>query len=275
MSLSLKDLVIAATALFALISVLLLIQHEVSVHNETKAGIIKDTKHAGQEGLRAMFLKQNTPPQPSATEKRGQLICNGTSIDSEVIYWKIVPGDITCESPISPHRGQHHDKYLTFEYDRSGWNNMRMAMECLLVVAHATGRTIVVPPPQHLYLISEKHTHNGAPHYKTGFEDFYDLDLLRSHRGLHLLHMEEFLAIEGVTGRLKGLLPPDNSTHAWGTQLWKYFKTVSGPLPLLTHLSHLILCQRLIHCRYLTPSHHGRTDTLCSLRGPITLTFTK
>lgn len=230
MTLSLKDLVIAATGLFALISVLFLILHEVSANYRNKAGIIQDTKHAGHEGLRTIFLKQNVANKPPLVlpveEKKGQLTCNGVPTDSEVIYWKVVPGDITYESPISPHRGQHGDKYLTFEYDKSGWNNMRMAMECLLVVAHATGRTIVVPPPQHLYLLSVKHTHKGEVHFKTGFEDFYDLDLLRSHRGLHLLHMEEFLAIEGVTGRLKGKLPPDNSTQAWGQRLWKYFKNV-------------------------------------------------
>ena len=234
MSWSLKDLVLGATALFTVISVLFVIQHEISANHRKSTGTVNDTKHAGHESLRTLFLKHNAAtkntPAPPAIETKGQLTCNGTSIDSEVIYWKNVPGDITYKSPISPHRGQQGDKYLTFEYDKSGWNNMRMAMECLLVVAHATGRTIVVPPPQLLYLLSQKHQHKGERsfHFKTGFEDYYDLDLLRSHRGLHLLHMEEFLAIEGVTGRLRGQLPPDNSTQAWGMRLWKYFKNVSN-----------------------------------------------
>lgn len=30
-----------------------------------------------------------------------------------------------------------------------------MGLECLLVVAHATGRTLVVPPQQHLYLLGK------------------------------------------------------------------------------------------------------------------------
>ena len=45
-------------------------------------------------------------------------------------------------------------------------------------------------------------------------------------QGLHVLHMEEFLAKEGVTGHLKGILPPHNSSEAWGAGLWHYMKKV-------------------------------------------------
>jgi len=163
-------------------------------------------------------------------EKKGLLKCNGSYVDSEIIYWKIVPGDRSYESPITPHHADHHDKYLTFEYDAGGWNNVRMGMECLLVVAHATGRTLVVPPQQHLYLLGVNHQDKGdaAPHDEMGFEDFFDLELLRSHEGLHVMHMEEFLAKEGVSGGLKGVLPPHNSSEAWGQALWQYLKKVSG-----------------------------------------------
>ena len=44
-------------------------------------------------------------------ERKGLLYCNGKQTDSEVIYWKIVPGDSTYESPITPHHGMHHDRY--------------------------------------------------------------------------------------------------------------------------------------------------------------------
>ena len=55
-------------------------------------------------------------PQPSDTERRGVMICHGKLTDTEVIYWKIVPGDAEYESPITPHHGVHHDRYLSFEY---------------------------------------------------------------------------------------------------------------------------------------------------------------
>jgi hypothetical protein len=127
-------------------------------------------------------LKEEAAEHPQ--EQKGLLKCNGSLTDSEIIYWKIVPGDSTYESPITPHHEDHHDKYLTFEYDAGGWNNVRMGMECLLVVAHATGRTLVVPPQQHLYLLGLNHQDKGdkEPHDEMGFEDFFDLDLLRSHQ---------------------------------------------------------------------------------------------
>jgi hypothetical protein len=76
----------------------------------------------------------NIPPaKPPADEpeRTGLLKCGGKYIDSEVIYWKIVPGDNTYESPITPHHGLHHDRYLSYEYDEGGWNNIRMGyVEC-------------------------------------------------------------------------------------------------------------------------------------------------
>ena len=35
-----------------------------------------------------------------------------------------------------------------------------MGLECMIVVAHAFGRTLVVPPQQHLYLLGQ--THKGT-----------------------------------------------------------------------------------------------------------------
>ena len=29
-----------------------------------------------------------------------------------------VPGDRTYESPVTPHHGLHHDRYVSFEYDQ-------------------------------------------------------------------------------------------------------------------------------------------------------------
>ena len=42
-----------------------------------------------------------------------------------------------------------------------GWNNVRMAMETVLVAAHAMGRTLVLPPEHDMYLLSNvRNTHN-------------------------------------------------------------------------------------------------------------------
>lgn len=134
--------------------------------------------------------QQQRSPSDMADEKPGQLICNGKRRVTEIVYWKNISSDALYESPVTPHHGVHHDKYLTFEYDNGGWNNMRMGIECLLVAAHAMGRTFVVPPQQHLYLISMNHkdAHDVKPHDEMGFEDMYDVELLVAQRSAHYPH---------------------------------------------------------------------------------------
>lgn len=203
--------------------------------------VVKATNHADKAGLKfenqleeqELEMQEDDRVLDSDQERKGVLMCNGSAIDSEVIYWKIVQGDDSYESPITPHHGQHDDRYLTFEYDAGGWNNVRMGMECLIVVAHAMGRTLVVPPQQHLYLLGATHKdkEDTKPHDEMGFEDFFDLDLLRSHRGFHVMHMEDFLEKEAVTGGLKGILPPGNSSTIWGPKLWHYLKKVANEKP--------------------------------------------
>lgn len=60
-----------------------------------------------------------------------------------------------------------------------------MGMECLLVFAHATGRTVVIPPAQHLYLLGKVHKdkHDVEEHDEMGFEDFFDIEILKNHLG--------------------------------------------------------------------------------------------
>ena len=163
-----------------------------------------------------------------AEERRGLLTCNGTAIDSEVIYWKLVPGDSTFESPITPHHSEHADRFLTFEYDAGGWNNIRMSLECMIVVAHAMGRTLIVPPQEHLYLLGKRHQdeEDAKPHDEMGFEDFFDLDLLESHQGFHMMHMEDFLEQVAMKGGLKGQLPPGMTKKLTGVKLWTYLRKV-------------------------------------------------
>merc|ERR1711991_27449 len=167
----------------------------------------------------------------STVETRGKLFCNGRERDSEVIYWKHVPGDLHYESPITPHHADHHDRYITFEYDNGGWNNVRMSLECIIVIAHAMGRTLVIPPQQHLYLLGKTHKdeEDTKAHDEMGFSDFFDIDLLESHKGFHTISMKQFLTQEACQGGLgneatgtKGLLPAKNNSDLWGQELWWY-----------------------------------------------------
>jgi len=267
MALSLQFSILWIVFLFGILSLYLFVQHELSMmrggHHSidsnkpglyrfnNKKSFLDKTYNDKQQYLRASsnITTSSSITTTTATnsnsnskifkhnnneeEKKGKLICNGKETDSEVVYWKIVPGDDQYESPITPHHNDHHDRYLTFEYDQGGWNNVRMALECMIVIAHAMGRTLVIPPQQHLYLLGQNHQDKGdkKAHDEMGFEDFFDIQLLSSHKGYHVIPMKEFLQNEGVTGGLKGKLPPKNSTDAWGSSLWKYLDEVADSNP--------------------------------------------
>ena len=137
----------------------------------------------------------------------------------EMIYWEDIPSDAKYKSPF-----YDENKYLTFEPDHGGWNNIRMAMETVLVIAHATGRTLVLPPEARMYLLGGAFT----------FNDFFHLDSIDAeHEGLNIITMEEFLKREG--GKLPNLSTkklekvPDDRMNWDGEDLiplWKYLRKV-------------------------------------------------
>jgi hypothetical protein len=48
----------------------------------------------------------------------------------EMVYWEDIPSDA---SVVSPFHKPEKPQYMTFEPDQGGWNNIRMAMESMLV----------------------------------------------------------------------------------------------------------------------------------------------
>jgi hypothetical protein len=242
---SLRRLLFLSVSAFSIISIYMFIQHEQQffgdfqqqerMHNYLRNGI-----QAYEPKFMKVLRNEATSENPQIThtskrketERRGLLRCDGKLVDSEIIYWKIVPGDNVFESPITPHHGIHHDRYLSFEYDTSGWNNIRMGIECLVVFAHAIGRTLVIPPPQYLYLLGKGHVDpSGKVIRRMGFEDYFDLSLLESQKGFHMLTTSQFLKREGVTGRLNGIYPPMNETDLWGGKLTSYLRSVADKSP--------------------------------------------
>jgi hypothetical protein len=88
------------------------------------------------------------------------------------------------------------EQYVTFEPDQGGWNNIRMQMEVVLVFALVTGRTLVLPFDQPMYLLM-----NGKGKENVhSFDDYFAFDWIS--KRLSVISMEEFLRREGITGRL-------------------------------------------------------------------------
>ena len=74
-----------------------------------------------------------------------------------VQYWKV---STDCyESPLRGRNGLsatiENRKYVVMEPDLGGWNNIRMSLEVAIVFALVTGRILVLPPHQILYLLNQ------------------------------------------------------------------------------------------------------------------------
>ncbi len=83
--------------------------------------------------------------------------------------------------------------------------------------AYITGRTLVLPPDQPMYLLNK-----GAGKQKAhSFAEFFPFDIVRQR--MEVITMKEFLTREAITGRLTHnetgavLYPPQNKTEFVGT----------------------------------------------------------
>jgi hypothetical protein len=88
-------------------------------------------------------------------------------------YWRVE--SLSCRDGLPLTRPR---KYLTFEVDQGGLNNIRMAFEYAVVVAAVTGRTLVLPPPQSWYLLHHGPTQEKPSGGYCGFADIFDIDAL-------------------------------------------------------------------------------------------------
>ena len=162
----------------------------------------------------------------------------GGPSDQSMQYWKsATQHDLSYKSHYWSDSGDA--KYLTFDPGYEGWNNARLYFgECLLswhtlyvltvsytneslfiadwttenvlVLAHATGRTLVLPPRNELNHLKGTHS----------FEDFFNIDAINTHQeGINIISMEEFLHREALPGKLYdvgctsndcALLPPES-----------------------------------------------------------------
>jgi len=90
-------------------------------------------------------------------------------------------------------------RYFTFDTDAGGFNNMRMAFEYFVDLAHRSGRTLVLPPQEGWYLIDwgPLNAHNKADEQwikgtkKSTYGEFFDIDYMKQ-KGMKVLTAAEF-----------------------------------------------------------------------------------
>jgi hypothetical protein len=132
------------------------------------------------------------------------------------------------------------EQFLTFEPDEGGWNNIRMAMETVLAMAVAMGRTLVLPPEAGMYLLKTKHHHKlGTQQRDTfSFNHFFPMDAIqREFVGLNIIPMHTFLEDVAMSGHMvhkdtgKVSFPPFNRTQWDGRNdikvLYDWLRSVS------------------------------------------------
>ena len=136
--------------------------------------------------------------------KRGSVDCDVNVND--LVYWNSPQGtrDEEFESPFKVEDLPGKAKYLTFEPDPGGFNNIRMSLENILVIAAATGRTLVLPPPQRIYLLQDK----------MQFSDFFPILKDSFQKRIKVITMSEFLQREMKEGGYLHNVAKDDNEEA-------------------------------------------------------------
>eukprot|EP00934_Nitzschia_sp_Nitz4_P001975 Nitzschia sp. Nitz4//scaffold137_size62074//40707//42376//NITZ4_006422-RA/size62074-augustus-gene-0.2-mRNA-1//1//CDS//3329535721//1975//frame0 len=162
----------------------------------------------------------------------------------DIVYWNDPQGerDRNFVSPFAT----PPDHYLTFEPDPGGWNNIRMSMEIIFVLAATTGRTLVIPPKSPFYLLG-----TGKEHARS-FGSFFSLDRPSFQEKVKTITMEEFLEREkfGLLGlsdeKYKELKPvAELCLHATGSPincevLYKHLREV-GTQPKMQGMKNCLV----------------------------------
>ena len=159
-----------------------------------------------------------SPPPPAQTSARGdESVCAGGENGSDITYWhdavKTRGGNIigvsasaaaaaAARGRLGAHAPPAGTKYVTFEPDSGGYNNIRMGAESVALFARATGRTLVLPAEQRMYLIGIKNiAHSPLDFFEVGRRPSCDIG-------------ERVGAVAGVSDRRPGGPAPPPSDKA-------------------------------------------------------------
>jgi len=206
------------------------VDEKITVADDVK-DIVKDIAKVNSEVVKMKSSDELAVADIKKEEHQKQHIIGGLSCSvyggpddesatKEMIYWSDIKSDAEYVSPFKKHNDAKKGsatQYMTFEPDGGGWNNIRMAMETVVVMAHAMGRTLVLPPAQGMYLLRKE---RGKQNIHFSFADFFHLESIsREHDGLDIITTEEFLLREAMTGKMRKKksgevsFPPNNRTN--------------------------------------------------------------
>jgi hypothetical protein len=132
-----------------------------------------------------------------------------TSAIEILSYWR---RDERGERRAEEGQREGNGKYILFESDPGGFNNMRMAFEFILAAARRTGRTVVLPPPEGWYLLDWGPLNSKAKNERergwlpgstsSAYTDFWDFAGLKE--GLPVMTALEFWTKEQKRFQLPG-----------------------------------------------------------------------
>jgi hypothetical protein len=107
-------------------------------------------------------------------------------------YWSDVTDCFPPAPPLRLTRGG--SKFVVFQPDLGGWNNIRMALEVVILFALLTQRVLVLPPDAVLYLLSKNKKWGDN---FSNMDDYFNFDHLRDQGkgggGIRTITMPEFL----------------------------------------------------------------------------------
>lgn len=168
-----------------------------------------------------------------------------SALQTKLYYWKVDHLTRTGADRLPSSLG---DKYVLFQSDCGGFNNIRMAFEYFVFMAWLTKRTLVLPPPEPWYLIDNgpmarmKSTSRGKS--VTEYNDFFDIESLRSK--VPVISAQEFVRREASHLQLPEILVNADLKTEEGRKIYKSYvyqktdfesdKTVSLPWAPLSHI---------------------------------------
>jgi len=210
----------------------------------------------GDEEVAALFQKQHkkksvkthttehTAHHSKSLADGKKTLFDGVDVDmlekvkARMSYWR------TDEESKDRAEDKNKERYLLFDPDNGGLNNLRIGWEMAGLIAQQSKRRLVLPPPGHVYLIDE-----GA--HTSSIEDFLNLELLK--KGTPTDTFCEFVDQNAERFKLPKctdlLAAGPRTAQKWQGIAERAFKTVSGPTKVECDLSQYTGPEEVIYIR--------------------------